>query len=108
MCVCVCARTCVCVTSSTATLVSWAVIVHQVVHVSHSLPAEEVCQGSNYALRHALVCSILLANMHAYKYSWLLKHLFSRYFAEGSEGLFRLKGLLFEDKYRGAEDQAEL
>ena len=103
MCVRACA--CVCVTSSTATLVSWAVIIYQVIHVSHRLPAEE---GSNYALRHALVCSILLAITHAYKYSWLLKHRFSRYFAEGSEGLFRLKGLLFEDKYRGAEDQAEL
>ena len=43
-----------------------------------------------------------------YKYSWLLKPRFSRYFARGSEGLSRLKGLLFEDEYRGAEDWAEL
>ena len=106
VCVCMCVYVCVYVTSSTAALVSWAVIVHQVVHVSHSVPAEEVCQGLNSALRHALMCSILLANTHAYKYSWQLKR-FSRDFAEGSEGLCRLKGLLFEDKYRGAEDQSE-
>ena len=62
-------------------------------------------------LRHALVCTvncILLAIVHAYKYSWLLKPRFSRYFAGGSEGLSRLKGLLFEDEYRGAEDRAKL
>ena len=46
-----------------------------------------------------------LAITHAYKYSWQLKH---RYFAQDSEGLSRLKGLLFEDKYRGAEDRAKL
>ena len=78
---------------------------------NHSMWSEEVRQGSNYALRHALVRTInciLLAITHAYKYSWLLKPRFSRYFAGGSEGLSRSKGLLFEDKYRGAEDRAEL
>ena len=72
---------------------------------------EEVRQGSNYALRHALACTInciLLAITHAYKYSRLLKLRFSRYFAGGSEGLSRLKHLLFKDEYRGAEDRAEL
>ena len=51
---------------------------------------------------------ILLGITHAYKHSWLLKPQFSHYFAGGSEGLSRLKGLLFEDEYRGAEDRAEL
>ena len=55
-----------------------------------------------------LACTILLAITHAYKYSWLLKPRFSRNFSGGSEGLNRLKGLLFEDEYRGAEDRAEL
>ena len=58
-----------------------------------------------------LVCTInciLLAITHAYKYSWLLKPRFSCYFAGGSEGLSCLKGLLFEDEYRRAEDRAEL
>ena len=39
---------------------------------------EEVRQGSNYALRHALACTVncvLLAITHAYKYSWLLDFL---------------------------------
>ena len=45
---------------------------------------------------------------HAYKYSWLLKPRFFYYFAGRSEGLSRLKGLLFEDEYRGAEDRAKL
>ena len=57
-----------------------------------------------FKLHHALACTIncvLLAITHAYKYSWLLK---PRYFAGGSEGLSRLKGLLFEDEYRGAEE----
>ena len=43
----------------------------------YSFPApEEVRQGLNYALRHALACSIncvLLAIAHAYKCSWQLK-----------------------------------
>ena len=55
-----------------------------------------------------IINCILLAITHAYKYSWLLKPRFSHYFAGGSEGLSRLKGLLFEDKYRGAEDRAKL
>ena len=66
-----------------------------------------------FKLHHALACTIncvLLAITHAYKYSWLLKPQFSRYFAGGggSEGLSHLKGLLFEDEYRGAEDRTEL
>ena len=60
---------------------------------------------SRFTLRHELVCSILVVITHAYKYSWQLK---PRYFAEGSEGVNHLKGLLFEDKYHGAEDRAEL
>ena len=63
---------------------------------------------SRFKLRLALVCSILLAITHAYKYSWQLKPRFSHYFAGGSEGLSNLKGLLFEEKYRGAEYRAEL
>ena len=63
---------------------------------------------SRFKLRHTLVCSILVVTTHAYKYSWQLKPRFSRYFAEGSEGVNHLKGLLFEDKYHGAEDRAEL
>ena len=58
-------------------------------------------------LAYTINC-ILLAITHAYKYSWLLKPRFSRYFAGGSEGLSRLKDLLFEDEYRGAEDRAKL
>ena len=72
---------------------------------------EEVRHDVMFKLRHALVCTvncILLAIAHAYKYSWLLKPRFSRYFAGGSEGLSRSKGLLFEDEYRGAEDRAKL
>ena len=72
---------------------------------------EEVCHDVMFKLRHALACTInciLLAITHAYKYSWLLKPQFSRYFARGSEGLSHLKGLLFEDEYRGAEDRAKL
>ena len=49
---------------------------------------EEVRQGLNYALRHALACTIncvLLAITHAYKCSWQLKPRFSRYFAGGSD-----------------------
>ena len=64
-----------------------------------------------FKLHHALACTIncvLLAITHACKYSWLLKPQFSRYFAGGSKGLSRLKDLLFEDEYRGAEDWAEL
>ena len=63
-----------------------------------------------FKLRHALACTIniLLAITHAYKYGWLLKPRFSQYFAGGSEGLSRLKGLLFEDDYRGAKDRAKL
>ena len=34
---------------------------------------------SRFKLRLALVCSILLAITHAYKYSWQLKPRFSRY-----------------------------
>ena len=55
---------------------------------------EEVRQGLNYALRHALVCTIscvLSAITHAYKCSWHPKPQFSHYFAGGSEGLSRLK-----------------
>ena len=64
---------------------------------------------SNYVMYLACIINcILLAITHAYKYSWLLKPRFSRYFAGGSEGLSRLKGLLFEDEYRGAEDRAKL
>ena len=73
--------------------------------------AEEVRHDVIFKQRHALACTInciLLAITHAYKYSWLLKPRFSRYFAGGSEGLSRLKGLLFEDEYRGAEDWAKL
>ena len=69
--------------------------------VAETVQAEEVRQGLNYALRHALACTIncvLLANTHAYKCSWQLKPRFSRYFAGGSEGLSRSKGLLFEGK----------
>ena len=63
-----------------------------------------------FKLGHALACTINcihLAITHTYKHSWLLKLRFSRYFAGGSEGLSRLKGLLF-DEYRGAEDRAKL
>ena len=38
-----------------------------------SCTAEEVHQGSNYALRHALACTINCAITHMYKNSWLLK-----------------------------------
>ena len=72
---------------------------------------EEVRQGLNYALRHALVCTIscvLSAITHAYKCSWHPKPQFSHYFAGGSEGLSRLKGLLFEGEYHGVKDWAEL
>ena len=72
---------------------------------------KEAHQGSNCALRHALACTIncvLLAITHAYKCSWQLKPRFSRYFAGGSEGLSRSKGLLFEDEYHGVKDRAEL
>ena len=51
---------------------------------------------------------VLLAITHAYKCSWQLKSRFSRYFARGSEGLSRLKGLLFEGKNHGSKDRAEL
>ena len=57
---------------------------------------EEVHHDVMFKLRHALACTILLAIMHAYKYSWLLKPRFSPYFAGGSEGLSRLKGLLLK------------
>ena len=73
--------------------------------------SEEVRQGLNYALRHALACTVncvLLAITHAYKCSWQLKPRFSRYFAGGSEGLSRSKGLLFEGKKHGPKDRAEL
>ena len=53
-------------------------------------------------------CDIPLAITHVYKYSWLLKPRFSRYFAGGSEGLSRSKDLLLEDEYREAEDSAKL
>ena len=39
---------------------------------------------------------------------WQLKPRFSHYFAGGSEGLSRSKGLLFEDEYHGAKDRALL
>ena len=58
--------------------------------------AEEVRHDVMFKQRHALACTILLAITHAYKYSWLLKPRFSRYFAGGSEGLSRLKGLLLK------------
>ena len=73
--------------------------------------SEEVRQCLNYALRHALACTIncvLLAITHAYKCSWQLIPRFSRYFARGSEGLSRSKGLLFEGKNYGPKDRAEL
>ena len=63
--------------------------------------SEEVRQGLNYALRHALACTIncvLLAITHAYKCSWQLKPRFSGYFAGGSEGLSRSKCLLLKAK----------
>ena len=62
-------------------------------------------------IHHALACTIncvLLAITHAYKCSWWLKPRFSRYFAGGSEGLSRSKGLLFEGKNHGPKDRAEL
>ena len=55
-----------------------------------------------------IINCILLAITHAYKYSWLLKPRFSHYFAGGSEGLSRLKSLLFEDEYRGAKDRSRV
>ena len=73
--------------------------------------SEEVRQVLNYALRHALACTIncvLLAITHAYQCSWQLKPRFSRYFAGGSEGLSHSKGLLFEGKNHGPKDRAEL
>ena len=75
------------------------------------LAPEEVHQGLNCALHHALACTIncvLLAITHAYKCSWQLKPQFSRYFAGGSEGLSHSKGLLFEGKNHGPKDRAEL
>ena len=65
-------------------------------------------QCLNYALRHALACTalVLLAITHAYKCSWQLKPRFSHYFAGGSEGLSRSKGLLMEGEYHGAKDRA--
>ena len=51
--------------------------------------SEEVRQGSNYALHHALACTInciLLAITHAYKYSWLLKPRFSCYLPRTQRG----------------------
>ena len=66
---------------------------------------------SRFELRHALACTIncvLLAIAHAYKCSWQLKPRYSHYFVRDSEGLSRSKGLLFEDKYHGAEDRAQL
>ena len=62
---------------------------------------EEVCQGLNYALRHALACTIncvLLAITHAYKCSWQLKPRFSRYFAGGSEGSAAQKAYFLKAK----------
>ena len=73
--------------------------------------SEEVRHDVMFKYVMHLACTInciLLVITHAYKHSWLLKPRFSRYFAGGSEGLSRLKGLLFEDEYRGAEDQAKL
>ena len=74
-----------------------------------AVTAEEVrhVQMTSCTSVHTINC-VLLAITHVYKYSWLLKPRFSRYFARGSEGLSRLKGLLFEDEYRGAEDWTEL
>ena len=70
---------------------------------------EEVRHDVMFMHLACIIDCILLAITHAYKYSWLLKPRFSRYFAGGSEGLSRLKGLLFEDEYyRGAEDRAKL
>jgi hypothetical protein len=51
----------------------------------HSM-SEEVRQGLNYALRHALACTIncvLLAITHACKCSWQLKSRLSQYLAGG-------------------------
>ena len=72
----------------------------------HVYKSEGVRHVQMYVMHLACTINcILLAITHAYKYSWLLK---PRYFAGGSEGLSRLKGLLFEDEYRGAEDRAKL
>ena len=88
----------------------WSLIrLLDMVRLVGTLHAEEVRQGLNYALRHALACTInciLLAITHAYKCSWQLKPRFSHYFAEGSEGLSHSKGLLFEGEYRGAKYRA--
>ena len=75
----------------------------------HPVPSEEVRHDVMFKYVMHLACTIT----HAYKYSltflrqnsWLLK---PRYFSGGLEGLSRLKGLLFEDEYRGAEDRAKL
>ena len=109
LCVCVYVRVCVCVCLYVCVCVRAPWISHD--PVSISILPEEVRQGLNYALRHALACTIncvLLAITHAYKCSWQLKPRFSRYFAVGSEGLSRSKGLLFEGKNRGPKDWAEL
>ena len=39
--------------------------------------------------------------------SWQVKPRFSRYFAGGLEGLSHSKDELFENEYRGADNQAE-
>ena len=63
------------------------------------LHAEEVRQGLNYALRHALACTIncvLLAITHAYKCSWQLKPRVSCYFA--AQKAYFLKAKLMDLK----------
>ena len=66
---------------------------------------------SRFKLHHALVCSINgIAITHAYKQVQLAAKtsIFSLFLPRAQTGLSRLKGLLFEDKYRGAKDRAEL
>ena len=68
--------------------------------------SEEVRQGSNYALRHALACTINFSYYACVQVQLAAKTLiFSLFFAGGSAGLSRSKGLLFD---HGAEDRAEL
>ena len=86
-------------------------IINALTLARHACVTEKVCQGINYALRHAQACTtncVLLAITQAYKCSWQLKPQFSHYFAGGSVGLSRSKDFLFEDTYNGAEDRAQL
>ena len=58
--------------------------------------AEEVRHDVMFKLHHALACTINILLAITYKYSWLLKPRFSRYFAGGSEWLSRLKGFFLK------------